>query len=154
MKKARSRRGPAPTAASLRAIPEIDVARFEIRRNRFAARVQREGIELVHEGPSAASLAEILEVNLATAARRLPASRRLPAPVVVQIGKGRPRRGDEVGPTTVRSVRLPAAMWRSLEQTARRTKMTVHGVLRTAIVSYLERPAGRSGRSAGTRASR
>ena len=42
----------------------------------------------------------------------------------------------------------------TLKQTARRTKMTVHGVLRTAIVSYLERPAGRSGRSAGTRASR
>ena len=139
MKKARSSSAPTPKAVSLRAMPEIDFTRYEIRRNRFAARVKREGIELVHEEPSPASLAEIPEVELSAPARRRRSVKPATATVVVQVGKGRPRRGSEVGPTSVRSVRLPADMWRSLEHSALRSSMTLHGVLRTAIVRYLER---------------
>lgn len=154
MKKARSSPAPAPKVATLREMPEIDFARFQIRRNRFAARVKQEGIELMHEDPTAASLAEIPEVDLsAPARRRRPATAAVPT-VVVQVGRGRPRRGEEVGPTSVRSVRLPATLWRSLEQTAVRSSMTVHSVVRTAIVLYLEQPRRPAQRPAVRRASR
>jgi len=135
VKKARSKRSATPTKRTLRELPEIDLARYQARPNRFAMRVQKEGIEIVHDSPSAASLAEMPEVDLSTARRRLP--------VTLQVGKGRPPRGEEVGPTSVRSIRLPAAVWRSLEKRATRQHMTVHSLLRTAVVNYLESPTPR-----------
>lgn len=133
MKKARSSRPVAPSKTSLREIPEVDFARYQVRRNRFAMRVKTEGIELIHDPPSDASLAEIPEADLATAQRR-----RRGATVYLQVGKGRPPRDEEVGTTSVRSIRLPSSVWRSLEKRATRQRMTVHSLLRTAVVRYLE----------------
>ena len=144
MKKARSSRQAAPSKRSLREIPEVDFSCYQVRRNRFAMRVQKTGVELDHEGPSPESLTEIPEINFTTAqARRRPRQQAKAAALHLQIGKGRPPRGSEVGPTTVRSIRLPAAVWRSLEKRATRQHMTVHSILRTAVVSYLESPAAR-----------
>lgn len=39
------------TATSLRDVPEIEFDRFTVRRNRFATRVRREGIELITKRP-------------------------------------------------------------------------------------------------------
>ena len=155
MKKAPPERTTTASKASLRDVPETDFARYTIRPNRFALRAREHGIELIHEGPSAASLAEIPEVDLSKTRPRRGAK-----VTYVQIGRGRPPRGDEVGPTTVRSIRLPDAVWRALEARARRDRLSVHALLRTAIISYLATPtpraapAPRRARSATTRPAR
>jgi hypothetical protein len=127
-----------PSEASLRAMPEIDFNRCTLHRNPFAKRVQAEGIELVHDGPSTASLAELPEVELAPARRNPYAHRILTEGIQIQLGKGRPRRGEEVGPTTPRSIRLPAAVWETLEELASERNETVHSVLRAAVGLLLE----------------
>ena len=139
MTKTSSKRATTPTKASLRAIPEIDFAQHQVKRNRFAMRVQKTGVQLVHEEPSRDTLAEIPEVDFANAPlRRRTRSQTKAATITLQIGKGRPPRGSEVGATSVRSIRLPASVWRSLEQRAARQRMTVHAVLRNAVVDYLD----------------
>lgn len=70
MTKTSSKRATTPTKASLRAIPEIDFAQHQVRRNRFAMRVQKTGVELVHDEPSRDTLAEIPEVDFANALLR------------------------------------------------------------------------------------
>lgn len=70
MKKVSAKRATTPSKASLRAIPEIDFAQHQVRRNRFAMRVQKTGIQLVHEEPSRDTLAEIPEVDFDNAHRR------------------------------------------------------------------------------------
>jgi hypothetical protein len=141
MKKASTRKKPSadPRAASLREMPEIDFSAFAIRRNPFAARIAREGIEVLHDSPSPRSVAAIPEIDLDRArVRRSPyASRAAEAVAKLQHGKGRPRRGGEVGPTPTRSIRLPEAVWDALEQAAVRRGTTVHALLREAVVRYL-----------------
>jgi hypothetical protein len=44
MKKVARRRTPEPSAASLREIPEVDFSGVKVRRNRYAARIAKEGI--------------------------------------------------------------------------------------------------------------
>lgn len=154
MKKARPERASVPSRRSLRELPETDFARYTIRPNRFAMRAREQGIELLHDGPSAASLAAIPEVDLASARPR-----RRGRVTYVQIGRGRPPRGAEVGPTSVRSIRLPDDVWRALEVRARREGLTVHALLRSAIVSYLVAPMpaatpARRRASTGTRRAR
>lgn len=134
MKKVR-RRTATPSRTTLREIPEVDFTRYTVRRNRFAVRVKAEGIEVVHDGPSAESLAALPSPDLRRARTRAAE----PAAVYVPIGKGRPRRGEESGPTTVRSVRLPDALWRTLEARAAREHLTVHAAIRVAILDYLAR---------------
>jgi hypothetical protein len=144
MKKATNKRektavvDPNPTAESLRELPEIDFSKYRIRRNPYAARVAREGIEILHDGPSAASLTEIPEVDYATVRIR-------PNPYVtrarepeIQYGRGRPRRGEEVGATTVRSLRLPAKTWERIDAEAKARKTTAHALLREIVVRFVE----------------
>ena len=141
MKKARSR--PAdPSAMSLREMPEIDFDRYRIRKNPYAAVIAREGISVVHDGPSARSLAEIPEVDFARvqAHRSAYAGRARRAVLQLRTGRGRPRRGQEVGPTPARSIRLPLTVWAALEAAAREAGTTVHGLLRLAVTHLLERP--------------
>jgi hypothetical protein len=140
MKKATSRRRVGPTAASLRELPEIDFARYRVLRNPFAAIVAREGIELRHDGPSAGSLKEMPEADFARLKSRRSsyAGRARRELIQLAAGRGRPRRGSEVGPTPARSVRLTLAVWASLEDEARSANSTVHAVLRQAVTQYLE----------------
>ncbi len=66
---------------------------------RLRWRIGREGIELVHEDPSAASVAEMPEVSLSRARRNPYATRAAEAVGKLRYGRGRPRAGQEIGPT-------------------------------------------------------
>lgn len=138
MRKA-SRRRTEPTAGSLRELPPIDFSKYRATRNTYAARVAREGIEILHDGPTRESLAEIPETDFsAVRVRRNPyASRAEEAIAKMQIGKGRPRRGQELGATPARSIRLPEAVWNALEGEAKASGTTVHALLRRAVTAYL-----------------
>jgi len=139
MKKATTK----PTKASLREMPEIDFEASRVRRNPYAARIRREGIELAHREPARRSLADIPEVDFAAGdVRRNPyVSRAAESAAKVQYGRGRPRAGNEVGPTETRSLRLPGHVWKALERDAQLRHTTVHAVLREIVTSYVMRLA-------------
>lgn len=141
MKKATSRRAREPSAASLRELPPVELTRYRIRRNPYAARIAREGIEIVHHEPSRASLAEMPETDFSVARvhRNTPRSRAAESAARIQYGRGRPQAETEVGPTQVRSLRLPAAIWRALEIEARERRTTVHALLRELVASHILR---------------
>lgn len=152
MKKAPSRRG--PSGRSLLDLPEIDFAAYRIRRNPFAERIGREGIEIVwagttrrrplsEEGPSKASLREMPEVDVSQAkSRRNPYARRIASQgITLQIGRGRPRQGTEVGPTIPKSIRLPEKVWELLAQRAKEEGIPLHAALRAAVLDWLNRVA-------------
>jgi uncharacterized protein (DUF4415 family) len=145
MKKASSRRRKEPTTDSLHELPQIDFSRYRVRKNPYADRVAREGIEILHDEPSPESLAEVPEADFSSLrARRNPyASRAAEAIEKMQLGRGRPPRGRELGPTPTRSIRLPQAVWDALDAEARRTRSTVHALLREAVTTFLmERTGG------------
>ena len=129
-----------PSASSLREMPEIDFSAHRVRWNRYATRIQREGIEVSHDGPSTTSLREIPEIDFAGARmRRNPYASRAAEPTVTwQYGRGRPARGMEVGPTAVRSLRLPAPAWKRLDKEARARKTTTHALLRELVADFLD----------------
>jgi hypothetical protein len=139
MKKAATKRKLDPGAASLPEMPEIDFAAFRVRRNPYAGRIAREGLEIAHHGPSAASLAEIPEADFARSRVRPNqyAAKAVAAASNVQYGKGRPLKGAEVGPTPARSLRLPEALWHILENEARERATTVHALLREVVVTHV-----------------
>jgi hypothetical protein len=59
-----------------RKVTSIDFSMYRARKNPYAKRIKREGIELVHDGPSAESLEEIPELGPTKAyvlrARKIP----------------------------------------------------------------------------------
>jgi hypothetical protein len=121
MKKAISKRSSNPSPGSLREMPEIDFTVYRIRRNPYAARIALEGVEIAHNGPSRKSLREMPEADL-TRSRIRPnryAAKAITSASKIQYGKGRPRKGTEVGPTPTRSIRFPDAVWKDLENEAR-----------------------------------
>jgi len=123
----------------LRELPEIDFTQYRIRRNPYAGRIKREGVKVVHHGPSAAALTEMPEVDF-DRARVRPNKFAIQAGKVasrIQHGKGRPRKGDEVGITPARSLRLPETVWRALEREAQERVTTVHAILRELVVTYV-----------------
>jgi hypothetical protein len=89
--------------------------------------------------PSKASLAEIPEIDFSKArVRRNPYAKRIAEEgIVVQVGRGRPKRLLEVGGTEPRSVRFPAAIWKKLETRARQKGLSLHAALREAILEWL-----------------
>jgi hypothetical protein len=132
--------GSGPTRASLRDVPEVDFESYgKPRRNPFARRMKTEGWVLVHDEPSAASLREMPEADLSrTGTRRNPYAKRLQAHgYELQVGRRRPRPGEETGPTTVKSVRLPPEVWAQLEKRARAEGVALHALVRRAIVALL-----------------
>ena len=136
MRKARTKRAREPSAQSLRELPEVDISSYRVRRNRFAARSAREGVVVAHEGPVRASLREIPEADFAKVrVRRNPYAHRIQkGGVVLQVGRGRPPRDAEVGPTVTKSVRLPPAVWAKLERQARLEGIALHALLRRVIM--------------------
>lgn len=133
------------SVATLRELPEIDFARYRVRRNPFAARIAREGIEILHESPSPESLAEMPEADFSLAhVRRNPYTSRAAEPLpAIQYGRGRPRAGAEVGPTPGRTLRLPESAWHALEAEAKAKRTTVHALLRELVITHLDRDGGR-----------
>jgi hypothetical protein len=93
--------------------------------------------------PSKASLREIPEVDFSKArVRRNPyAARIADEGVVVQVGRGRPKRLLEVGGTHPRSVRFPDAVWKQIEACAKAKGLSVHAALREAIIAWLDAAA-------------
>lgn len=135
MKKTKSE----PSAASLREMPEVEVSRYRARRNPYAVRIAREGIEIAHDGPSTTSLAAMPEADFARGRpRRNPYASRATEPSL-SYGRGRPAAGTSAGPTQVRSLRLPQAMWDALESQARKRHTTVHALLRELVVVFVDR---------------
>ena len=128
-----------PSTLSLKEMPEIDFSSYRIRRNPYAARIEREGVQLSHRGPSAASLKDMPEADfsrirvrhnkyVASAAEKA---------AKIQYGKGRPRKGDESGLAASRTLRLPAPIWKALEKEARERSTTVHALLRELVATYV-----------------
>jgi hypothetical protein len=90
--------------------------------------------------PSRASLREIPEVDFSTGkVRRNRLAARIAAEGMVLPGRGRPRKGEETGPTSPRSVRFPAAVWSRLEERAAAKGMSLHAALRAAIIEWVSR---------------
>jgi hypothetical protein len=129
----------APKALAWSDVTEIDFSAYRVRKNRFAKRVVKEGLELVHDEPSRASLAEIPEAKFGQVrVRRSPYAARIKADgLLLQIGRGRPKRGAETGPTVPKSVRLPPAVWQELERRARSEGVAVHALVRKAVLALL-----------------
>ena len=139
MKKETTKRKLDPGAASLREMPEIDFAVYRIRRNPYAGRIAREGLEVAHHEPAAASLTEMPEADFGRSRVRPNkyAAKAVAAAANVQYGRGRPLKGAEVGPTPTRSLRLPEAVWQALENEARERATTVHALLREVVVAHV-----------------
>ena len=91
--------------------------------------------------PSKASLKEIPEVDFSRARQNPYAKRIAREGIVVQVGRGRPKRLLEVGGTEPRSVRFPPAIWKKLETRARRKGLSLHAALREAILEWLREAA-------------
>ncbi len=89
--------------------------------------------------PSAASLREIPTVDFTAAkVRRNPYAARIAAEgISVHVGRGRPEKGTETGPTVPRSVRFPAGVWKELEKKAKAEGMPLHAALRAAVLAWL-----------------
>src|SRR6266511_5514118 len=90
--------------------------------------------------PSRASLREIPEVDFDRArVRRNPYAARVAAEGIVHVGRGRPKKGTETGPTVPRSVRFPAQLCKLLEAKAKAEGLTLHSALRAAILEWAKR---------------
>jgi hypothetical protein len=81
------------------------------------------------------------EVDFSKARRNPYAARIAKEGVVVQVGRGRPKRLLEVGGTRPRSVRFPDAVWKQIEARAKAKGVTVHAALREAILAWLKQAA-------------
>jgi hypothetical protein len=122
---------------------EVDFSAYRVKANRFAKRAKKEGVLLIHDGPSAASLKAIPEADFSRIkVRRSNYAERIKADgLTLHVGRGRPRAGAETGPTVLKSVRLPPAIWKELEARARAEGVAVHALVRKAIVALLRRVA-------------
>ena len=91
--------------------------------------------------PSKASLREMPEVDLKDGRwRPNPYAARIAREgMTIHVGIGRPKKGEETGPTIPRSVRFPAAVWKLLEERAEAEGMTLHAALRAAIIAWVSR---------------
>lgn len=90
--------------------------------------------------PSRASLLEIPEVDFKAAKlRRNPYAERIAAEGMIHVGRGRPRKGEEKGPTVPRSIRFPAPVWKRLEKRAKSEGISLHAALRAAILEWASR---------------
>lgn len=95
----------------------VDFDRFgPVRRNAFAGAGER-------GNPSLLSLWEMPELS----------------PDVVLLRRGHPGRGKS-RPTIARSVRLPAVVWKAVEEKARSKHVNVHQAMRAALLGWVRRP--------------
>jgi len=96
-----------------------------------------------HADPTRGSLKEIPEIDFGKARVRSNsyAARIAKEGLVVQVGRGRPKKLLEVGGTRPRSVRFPDIVWDRLEQRAKKEGLTLHAALRQAILQWLRHAA-------------
>jgi hypothetical protein len=88
-------------------------------------------------------LKAIPEIDFKTArTRRNPYAARIAAEgLMIQVGRGRPKKLLEVGKTHPRSVRFPDAVWARVEARAEQRGITLHAALRQAILAWLRNAA-------------
>ncbi len=124
-------------------VSDVDFGAYRVKQNRFAKRVKKSGILLIHDAPSWSSLRAIPEADFERVKVRRSnyAERIRTGGLALQVGRGRPRAGAEQGPTVVKSVRLPPAVWKELEKRARAEGVAVHALVRKAILALLRRAA-------------
>lgn len=91
--------------------------------------------------PSKGSLNEMPEVDFSRVRVRPNryARRIAEEGLVVQVGRGRPKRVVQSGATTPRSVRFSERIWALLERRARGRALTLHAALREAILEWARR---------------
>ena len=90
--------------------------------------------------PSKASLREIPEIDFDTAkVGRNPYAAVVAAEGIVHLGRGRPKKGTETGPTVPRSIRFPAPVWKALQVRAKSEGLSLHSALRNAILDWAKR---------------
>jgi hypothetical protein len=90
--------------------------------------------------PSKASLQEIPEVDFGSAkVKRNPYAARIASEGGIHLGRGRPRKGEETGPTVPRSIRFPAPVWKRIEKRAKAEGISLHAALRAAILEWVTR---------------
>lgn len=97
-------------------MPEVDFSKAKIRRNPYAERIAKTGIEIVVPGEKTRK-------------------------IVIRSGKGRPEKSKEIGKTVPKSVRFPEDIWNELEKKAKEEGKTLHEALREAILEWLEKAA-------------
>jgi hypothetical protein len=93
-----------------------------------------------YKEPSRASLKAMPVIDFDPA--RFSANRfagRMEKPIVIRVGKGRPEKGSEGGPSTTRSIRFPEREWERLEKYAKEAGLTLHAALRTAVALWATR---------------
>src|SRR5256885_5734475 len=91
-------------------------------------------------GPSRASLREMPEVDLKDGRwRPNPYVARIAAEGITLPKRGRPKMGEEIGPSVTRSVRFPPRVWASVESVAKAKGVSVHAALRAAILDWIPR---------------
>jgi hypothetical protein len=97
----------------------------------------------VRREPSKRSLREMPEVDFQKVRVKPNAyARRITEQgLVVQVGRGRPKRVLQAGGTTPRSVRFPARVWLLLERRAKAKGITLHAALRQAILDWARNAA-------------
>ena len=100
-------------------------------------------LNATHAEPSKRSLEEMPEVDFTKARvrRNHHAARVAKDGITVQVGRGRPKKLDEVGGTSPRSVRFPEAVWKRIEARAKKKGITLHAALREAILAWVENAA-------------
>jgi hypothetical protein len=95
---------------------EVDFERFApVRRNAFAGAGER-------GGPSLLALWEMPEIR----------------PEAVLLRRGNPGKGKS-RKTVVRSIRLPAAVWKEVEHKAKAKGLNVHQAMRAAVIGWVHR---------------
>jgi hypothetical protein len=96
-----------------------------------------------HAEPSKASLKEMPEVDFSKVRVRKNhhAARIAKEGITVQVGRGRPKKLDEVGGTSPRSVRFPDDVWKIIEERAKKKGISLHAALREAILAWVEEAA-------------
>ncbi|HXK18554.1 MAG TPA: hypothetical protein VNG33_12160 [Polyangiaceae bacterium] len=142
MKKKANKR-PGRRGTSWSEVSSINFGDYQLKQNRFAKRVKKEGILLVHDSPSPASLKAVPEADFGRVRVRRSnyAERIKTGGLTLQVGRGRPRGGAETGPTVLKSVRLPPSIWKELEKRARAEGVAVHALVRKAILALLRSAA-------------
>ena len=106
MKKKPSIKQTYASKASLREIPEQRLVKGNWRRNPYIDRIRKDGLTFQIEGEE---------------------------PIVLRRGAGRPKRGEEVGPTVTLTLRLPARAVDVLKASAKKAGTTVHAEVRAAV---------------------
>ncbi len=96
-----------------------------------------------HAEPSKASLKEMPEVDFSKVRvrRNHHAARIAKGGITVQVGRGRPKKLEEVGGTSPRSVRFPDEVWKIIEARAKKKGISLHAALREAILAWVAEAA-------------